>query len=138
MRVFNQLNNDLNSIQSSAIAMVVGEEPAIQYPVHILSYQKIPEKIFTGRDDHTFRVYFADTARGLSFEVVPIEAEEVKLLFSLPKHIYGRYFAEGKMLDFKLKYLRHIELPTTIQGIRRILRLNLDRDWVRRQQQVRS
>lgn len=138
VRTFNQLNNDLNSIQTSAIAMVVGEDPAAQYPVHMLSYQKIPEKVFAGTDDHTFKVHFAETVRGLSFDVVPTEAEKVSLLFSLPKHIYARYFAEGKMLDFKMKFLRHIELPTTIQGIRRILRLNLDRDWVRRQQQVTS
>lgn len=135
---FNHLNTDLNSVQTSAIAMLVGEDPAIQYPIHMLSYQKIPEGVFAETDDHLFRVYFTETLTGLSFEVVPTEAEDTTLFFSLPKHIYDRYFAENRMLDFKMKFLNHIELPATIQGIRRILRLNLDREWVRRQQEARS
>ena len=133
---FNQMYRDLNSVQTSVIAMVVGKNPAIQYPIHMLSYERIPEDIFTEKDDHSFRVYFTETPRGLSFRVVPIEAPRVNLLFGLPKHIYARYFAERKMLKFKEKFLDHIELPTTIRGLRRILRLNLDRDWIRHLQET--
>jgi len=135
---FNKLQKDMDSVQTSAIAMIIGEEPAVQYPVHILSYQRIPETVFTGTDEHLFKVYFTETPRGLFFEVVPTEAEETRLLFSLPKHIYARYFSEGRMLEFKMAFINNIELPATIHGIRRILRLKLDREWVRRQQEGRS
>jgi hypothetical protein len=128
-REFNRLHVKLNSIQTSAIAMLVGKDPALQYPIHVLSNQKMPERTFATTDDHLFRVFYEETRRGLSFEVVPTEAEEWRLQFSLPQHIYGRYFAEGKMLDFKNRYIQHIELPLTIQGMRRILRLNLDPEW---------
>lgn len=130
----NRLNENLTSIETSAIAMAVGQNPAIQYPIHMLSYQKIPERVFSERDNHLFRVYFTETPRGLFFQAVPTEVPEVTLLFSLPKHIYERYFAERKMLDFKEKFLQHIELPTSIHGLRRILRLDLDPEWMKRQQ----
>lgn len=135
VNVFSQLHHDLNSIETSVIAMVVGRNPAIQYPIHMLSYEKIPEEIFSEKDDHLFRVYFTETPRGLFFQVVPVETRRpVNLLFTLPKQIYARYFAERKMLGFKEKFLDHIELPTTIRGVRRILRLNLDREWIKQQQ----
>ena len=131
---FKQMHRDLNSIQTSVVAMVVGKNPAIQYPIHMLSYEKIPEEIFTEKDAHLFRVYFTETPRGLFFRLVPIETRRpVNLLFTLPKQIYARYFAERRMLDFKTKFLDHIELPITVRGLRRILRLNLDREWIRRQ-----
>jgi len=133
-----QLHDDLNSIETSVIAMAVGKNPAIQYPIHMLSYEKIPEEIFTEKDAHLFRVYYTETPRGLFFRVVPIEAAPLNLLFSLPKHIYWRYFAERKMLNFKRKFLDKIELPTIIRGLRRILRLDLDREWVTQQQATRS
>ena len=134
VKEFNPMHRDLNSIQTSVVAMVVGNNPAIQYPIHMLSYEKIPEEIFSEKDDHLFRVYFTETPRGLFFRVVPVETRRpVNLLFTLPKQVYARYFAERAMLDFKEKFLDHIELPTTIRGIRRILRLNLDRGWIKRQ-----
>jgi len=95
-------------------------------------------EILAEKDDHLFRVYFTEAPRGLFFRVVPIEVPPVNLLFSLPKHIYARYFAARRMLDFKMKFLDHIELPTTIRGLRRILRLDLDREWIRQQQTTRS
>jgi len=118
---------------------VVGNNPAIQYPVHMLSYEKISEEIFAEKDDHMFRVYFTETPRGLFFRVVPVETRPpINLLFTLPKQIYARYFAERRMLDFKSKFLDHIELPTTVRGLRRILRMNLDREWIRRQRVTES
>ncbi len=129
-RKFKQFYHELNSIQTSAIAMVVGKNPVFQYPIHILSYDRIPENIFSESDDDFFRIYYTVTPRGLFFRVVPTEAEEVSLLFSLPRHIYIRFLSEGKMLDFKRHYLSRIELPATIRGLRRILRLNLDDEWI--------
>jgi hypothetical protein len=135
---FGKLQKDIDSVQTSAIAMVIGEDPAVQYPVHVLSHQKIPEAVFAGTDEHLFRVYFTETPRGVFFDVRPRDAEETSLLFSLPKHIYSRYFSEGRMLEFKGAFINNIELPTTINGIRRILRLKLDREWVNRQQERSS
>ena len=131
---FRQLHTDLNSIQTSVIAMAIGKDPAIQYPIHMLSYQRIPDHIFSERDDHLFRVHYTQTRRGLFFRVNPVEAPQVDLLFSLPRDVYWRLFAQRRMLDFKARFLDHIELPTTIRGLRRILRLNLDQEWIRERQ----
>ncbi len=130
-----RFKGELDSVRTSTIAMAVGRDPTIQYPIHMLSSAGIPDDVFWETDDHLFRVYFEETPRGLSFEVMPAKAEGVRLWFCLPKNIYFRYFAERRMLDFKMKFLRHIEFPVSIRGIRRILRLNLDEEWVRRQQQ---
>lgn len=102
---------------TSVIAMAIGKDPAIQYPIHMLSYQRIPDNIFAERDDHLFRVYFTQARRGLFFRVVPVEARQVELLFSLPRDVYWRLLAERRILDFKTKFLDHIELPTNIRGL---------------------
>jgi superfamily I DNA and/or RNA helicase len=109
--------------------MTIGQNPVIQYPIHLLSKQKIPENLFNTGDDSRFRVFLDETPIGLSFNVVPNEAREVSLQFSLPKYIYTRYLSEGRMLEFKNEFIDRIELPTIVGRIRRILRLNLDREW---------
>ena len=129
---FGDLHNDLNLIQLSAVAMVTGENPAIQYPVHMLSKEKLPEDLFTTTDTQRFRVYFTQTPQGLSFEAT-LPQREFSLFFNLPNYVYQQYFAENKMLDFKMKFIKTIELPIIIQGIRRILKLDLDTEWIKRQ-----
>ena len=129
---FTEIHQDLNSIKTSAIAMAVGDNPKFQYPIHMLSYNKLPDETFIDGDELLFRVYFTTTPRGLFFRVIPTESREVELLFSLPRQIYFRYLSEGRMLTLKRKLLSHIELPTTIRGMRRILRLNLDEEWIGR------
>jgi len=127
---FRQLKDRLDAIRTSVIAMIVGREPTIQYPVHLLSNQEVPVNLFAQRDDLFFRVHYTETRGGLAFDVEPTEALGFHLFFSLPKYVYSRYFSGRRMLDFKEKYLNHIELPVVSKGIRRILRLNLDQGWL--------
>lgn len=137
---FTKLHNNLNSIPTSVIAMVTGEESSIQYPVHMMSNSKIPEERFLQTDTQPFKVYFTRTDRGLFFEArLPeqqLGEQHFSLFFSLPMYVYEEYFSQKRMLDFKMKFIRSIELPTVIKGIRRILRLDLDTEWVERQRRL--
>ena len=127
----NQLRQELDSIETSTIAMIITRNRTIQYPVHILSYQRIPEELFRTSDEQRFRVHFTETPRGLLFELRPVEAPQVRLYFSLPRDIYRRYFEEGRMPEFKRSFLREIEMPMTLGGIRRVLNFKLDLEWIR-------
>jgi hypothetical protein len=126
---FNRLHDVVNSIQTSAIGMTVGLDPSIQYPIHLLSNQKIPDNLFRDSDDSRFKVLLNETEKGLVFNVIPNQARQVNLQFNLPKYIYTRYLAKGQMLEFKREFIDRIELPMKVGNIRRILRLNLDREW---------
>ena len=127
---FKQVHKNLNSIRTSVIAMVAGKNTKFQYPLHMLSYDIIPENLFIERGDHLFRIHYSRSPNGLIFRIVPREAEDVNFFVSLPSYIYTSYLSEGKMLDFKKHFLSRIELPAIIGGIRRILRLKLDEGWI--------
>lgn len=129
---FNQLRQEVETIETSTIAMVIAKDRAIQYPVHVLSYQKIPEEIFRNSDEQKFRVHYTATESGLLFELRPVEAPQVKLFFSLPKDIYSKYFEAGRMPEFKRSFLREVELTTILRGMRRVLNFKLDLAWIRR------
>jgi len=133
---FRRLKSSLDAIRTSAIAMIVGKEPTTQYPVHMLSNQEIPARLFAGTDNLLFRVHYTQTPRGIAFEVEPMESRDTRLFFSLPKRVYSHAFSRTKMLDFKQKYLSYIELPVISGEIRRILRLKLDEDWVNEQREA--
>lgn len=134
---FGSLYNNLNSIQTSAIAMVTGENPSMQYPVHMLSKNRLPENIFSETDNQYFKVSYTETPRGLFFEAI-LPEREFSLFFSFPKYVYQQYFAENRMLEFKMGFIRSIELPVIIRNMRRILKLNLDIDWINRQIEKRE
>jgi hypothetical protein len=129
---FNELHADLNSVQTSAIAMVTGRNPSLQYPVHMLSKNNLPEDSFLETDTQTFRLYYTVTPTGLTFEA-RLPQNEFSLFFSLPRFIYQQYFSQRRMLEFKRGFIRSIELPFVIRNMRRILKLDLDLGWIDRQ-----
>jgi hypothetical protein len=132
--VFRFLYNSLARIKTSAFAIAVGENPEFQYPIHMISYESIPENMFDETDTFPFKVHYSASETGVAFRVNPTDTD-LHFHFSLPRSIYQDYFAQRRMLDFKQKFLRQIELPTTIRGLRRILRLELDNQWIEEQRE---
>lgn len=129
---FRGLLNSIESIKTSVMATAIGKDAEIQYPIHLLSYDAIPEEIFASTDTYLFRVHYSLSENGLIFRVNPVNTE-VQLYFSLPRSIYQSYFARQKMLDFKYKFLNRIELPIVIHNMRRIVTLELDTQWIEEQ-----
>jgi hypothetical protein len=136
-RAFGGLHSSIESIKTSAIAIAIGKNREVQYPIHVLSYDSIPEDVFAESDTHLFRVHYSTSENGLIFRVNPVDTH-VQLFFSLPRNIYEDYFARRRMLDFKEKFLRYIELPIVISELRRIVTFELDTDWVREQRVASS
>lgn len=127
-----KLRGSIDHIRTSVFASAIGKDQEIQYPVHLLSYDRIPENIFFELDDYPFTVHYSVNENGLLFRVNP-DNTRVQLFFSLPKSIYQEYFAEGRMLDFKEKFLYYVELPMVVQQKRRIVRFKLNREWLEEQ-----
>jgi hypothetical protein len=126
------LHGSIERIKTSAIAIAIGESLEVRYPIHVLSYDSIPGNIFAESDTHLFRVHYSTSDNGLIFRVNPIDTQ-VQLFFSLPRSIYEDYFSRRRMLDFKEKFLRYIELPMIIRKLRRIVTFELDTEWTREQ-----
>ena len=101
---FSELHNDINFIQLSAIAMITGNDPSIQYPVHMLSKNRLPEEFFAETDTQRFRVYYNETPKGLFFEA-RLPERQFSLFFSLSGYVYQQYFKEKRMLDLKCSLL---------------------------------
>jgi hypothetical protein len=53
--IFKELHSSLESIKTSAIAIAIGENSEVQYPIHLLSYESIPEGVFAESDTHPVR-----------------------------------------------------------------------------------
>jgi hypothetical protein len=127
----------MESIKTSAIAIAIGKDQEVRYPIHVLSYDTIPENIFAESDTHLFRVHYSTSQNGLIFRVNPVDTH-TQLFFSLPRSIYQDYFARRRMLDFKEKFLRYIEFPIILRELRRIVTFELDTEWVREQRVASS
>jgi len=106
---------------------VVGVASGV-YPLHLLSYQEIPPKLFDDADDTDFRVHYHKTERGHYFDINPSNLPDAKLYFSMPEVILSKY--RQSMRRFKMDFLKWIDVPTTLRGKRRILRLQLDTEWL--------
>jgi hypothetical protein len=136
-RDFREFHGSMESIKTSAIAIAIGKDQEVRYPIHVLSYDTIPENIFAESDTHLFRVHYSTSENGLIFRVNPVDTH-TQLFFSLPRSIYQDYFARRRMLDFKEKFLRYIEFPIILRELRRIVTFELDTEWVREQRVASS
>lgn len=121
-REINRLKGLFNKITS-----IMGIASGI-YPVHFLSYQKIPEQIFINSDEHDCRIHFEEIENVL--KIIPNDAPNVELFCSIPRELVLRYTSQ--MLKFKKKFFKYIDLPIKFGKIRRLLRLNLDERWLRK------
>jgi len=110
------------------------------YPIAIVSDNKMPLNRFSETDDANIRIYYDydeeinrdETIRRI--KTFRIEFDNWRGYFQLPEYILEKYiemrnFKNG-MLDMKEERLRSIDIPMKINGIRRIIRLNLDQSWI--------
>lgn len=135
--IFKELYGSLERIKTSAIAIAIGQNPEVQYPVHLLSYESIPERVFAESDAHPVRIHYSISENGLIFRATP-EETSMHIYFTVPKGIYENYFARRRMLDFKYKFLRYIELQTIVRRLRRIVTFELNTDWLEEERAASS
>lgn len=121
----NKLKSILNKICFSAVGIASGI-----YPIHLLSYHKLPEEIFKNTDEQYCKVYYTEKTPNV-LRIRPIDAPEVELVCSIPREIVLKY-TSLEMLKFKRKFFQYIDVPIRIGKIRRILRLSLDEEWVKK------
>lgn len=120
------------AIQGSYFGMLQG-----QWPLHLLRREPLPERAFT-TDVVQCRVH-GNTPSGWKF--VPIgsqrgEPDWFELEFSLPplvaELVEAHWSDAVAVAKLKQDYFSFIDLSGVIGGIRRNVRLELDRDWISR------
>jgi len=112
-------------VRTSVIGIATGV-----YPLHLLSFHALPYDLFANTDETFFRVTYSRTnLGGHYFEVYPSDNPEVRFYFTIPEIILSKY--TDSMKRFKREFLKWIDFPITMGGIRRILRFNLDTEWLR-------
>ena len=117
-----KLKNELDHIGGSYFGLLNGE-----YPIHILSEK--PIKGIGNEDVVSARVYVTKEGQ------IKVAFKDNKLFFELPEDV-ARIFSEvwdkkRKIAKLKKKYISFITLSGKIGGIRRSIRIELDRDWLR-------
>jgi len=101
------------------------------YPLHLLSKQKLPQKIFDENDEVLFKVKYRRTKNeGIFFELYPSNFPDFNLYFTVPRLILEKY--RNSIGKFKKDFLEWIDIPITIGKTRRILRFKLDIEWLNR------
>ena len=58
----------------------------------------------------------------------PSDFPDLKFYFTIPEMILQRY--RDSMIKFKMDFLEWIDIPVTINTMRRVLSFKLDRDWL--------
>jgi hypothetical protein len=120
-----KLRSTLNGVNTSAVGVARGI-----YPIHLLSRDKIPKDLFIRADDAYFRVtYYRTELGGHYFEIFPSDMPQTKFYFTIPEVILSKY--RDSMKRFKSEFLEWIDVPVKLDHIRRILRFNLDKEWLR-------
>lgn len=108
---------------------VVGIATSV-YPIHLLSYHKIPYDLFRETDETYFRTIYRRTERGgYYFEIYPSDLPNAKFYFTVPELILSKY--RDSLRRFKMEFLEWIDIPVTLGSIRRLLRFKLDKEWLR-------
>lgn len=108
---------------------VVGIATSV-YPIHLLSSHKIPYDLFRETDEAYFRTTYRRTERGGHyFEIFPSDFPDIKFYFTVPEVILSKY--RDSMRRFKMDFLEWIDIPVTLEPIRRLLRFKLDKEWLR-------
>lgn len=102
-------------------------------PVHILSSHEIPWNIFVDSDRTTCRIHYYQGFENC-LEIEPVAAPGSRFYISVPWLVVEKFV--DRMTNFKQRFLRHIDFPvrrgSLENGIRRILRFELDLEWLNR------
>ena len=118
------------AIRGSYFGMLQG-----RWPMHLLRRNPLPESAF--RED-SLRCRVIGNSRG-EWMFVPIEAhpnqgDSFELEFSLPpvvaELVAGSWEDPVAVANIKQQFFSYIDLSGVIGGIRRNVRLELDRDWI--------
>lgn len=127
-----QIIAPLDLIRGSYFGMLQG-----RWPIHLLSYQPLPPELFMASDVVPCKVY---GRIGGEWSFVPLHYSErdalwFRLSFDLPKEIAKLVAAANGNLEtvaqLKTQHFSYISLSGIIGGVRRQVRLELDRDWIR-------
>ena len=124
--LMHELRNELENIGGSYFGLLNGE-----YPIHILSERPIQR---VGEDTIRAEVYVTRSGLEQDNMYVEIKFGNNRLFFELPEDI-ARIFSEvwGKkrgVANLKRKYVSFITLSGKIDGIRRNIIIELDKDWL--------
>lgn len=123
-----KLRDVLLKIKFSAVGLAAGG-----FPVHLVGTQEFPPKAVTQRDKVECHIHYRE---GGPFRVDLIDRWNWHAYFSVPELMLSKFLANREMLvEFKGRSLSFIGVPIKINGIRRIIRLELDPKWL---EQVRK
>jgi hypothetical protein len=95
-RLQRTLHSSLERIKTSAIAIAIGDNAEVQYPIHLLSYETNPERVCAESDAHPVRIHYSISENGLIFRATP-EETFMQIYFTVPKEIYQNYFARRRI-----------------------------------------
>jgi hypothetical protein len=121
-----------SQIRGSYFGMVQG-----RWPIHLLRNEPLPELAFRGRDNVPCKVRLLE---GHTWVFEPLNTEVgspqwFTLEFSLPWQIASLVEEEGDdrvgMANIKQEHFSYIDITGLIGDVRRNIRLQLDRDWIR-------
>jgi hypothetical protein len=110
------------------------------YPIAIVSKDEIPFEKFREVDEVDVKIYYTyqenreNKERTREIYDFEIRFDKWGGTFQLPRYIWVKYmeapdFKEA-MLNMKEKILNHIDIPTKINNMRRIIRFKLDKSWI--------
>ena len=124
-KTFSEIENGIESI-TSVIAIANG-----LYPIHLLSKEKFPFSLFDKTDVYKAgRIFYR--SGGLDDPLFFIlKINNTKFYFSFPMELLKKYDDRIKMIEAKKRFFSTIDIPIkTDRGIRRILTLKLDTEWL--------
>ncbi|MEW6447668.1 MAG: hypothetical protein AB1426_06225 [Bacillota bacterium] len=122
-----KLRDILFEIKFSAVGLAAGG-----FPVHLVGTQEFPRKAVAERDQVECHIYHE---QGNPFHVRLVD-RVWSAYFSVPEVMMSKFLANREMMvEFKGRSLSFIDIPIKINGMRRIIRLELDPKWL---EQVRK
>jgi hypothetical protein len=133
LKKFNEnVAEHVRAIGGSYFGMLQG-----RWPIHLLSSEPLPARVFADSDEVMCKVYGRESNR---WSFVPRQGSEgsdgwFRLDFDLPEEIAqlvqnARGDAE-RVANTKMKYFSFITLSGMIGGVRRQIRLKMDQDWIK-------
>jgi hypothetical protein len=97
------------------------------YPIHMLSENEIPWNLFVDTDETSCKIHYHGRSRNC-LEIVPMGDERSSFYASIPGDVLVNY--RDRLLEMKAKFFDHVDFPVLQNGKRRILRFNLDTEWI--------
>lgn len=104
------------------------------YPIAIVSEKNIPEELFYEKDEEKVRIYYNYEEETREIYYFGIKFKNWSGRFQLPRFIWEKHMKKPEfrkeMRNMKKNVLNYIDVPMKIKGMRRIIRLKLDKPWI--------